>query len=112
MWDEHKRHRFAEQQRDEDAGTLSEAERQELAGLTGELLDFESAYLGPATKGLREQRENVEAQNRRLDVLATRKAAVLERLQSFLSEAEAERHSIEGEVEAVLAGGQNSRTDR
>lgn len=112
MWDEEKRLRFAELRRHEETAALSEGERAELASLTGELLDMESAYLGPATKRLREQREDFEAQNRRLDALAARKAALVGRLQTFLGEAEAERHAIEGEVEAVLTASQDSQTNR
>ena len=112
MWDEEKRRRFAELRRHEEAGTLTESERAELAALTGELLDSESAYLGPATQRLRQQRETIDSQNRRLNALAARKAALVQRLQSFLSEAETERHAIEGEVESVLAGSQNSQNGR
>ncbi len=112
MWDERKRNRLAELRRHEEVGSLSDADRIELASLTDELLALESAYLGPATQRLEHQRELVEAQNRRLEALAARKAALVERLRSFLSEAETERRAIEGEVEAVLAGGQGSEADR
>jgi hypothetical protein len=109
MWDDRKRQRFTELRRREEDGTLSDAQRAELAALTGEILDLESAYLGPAAQRLRQQRENFDAQNRRLEALVARKAALAERLQNVLSEAAAERHAIEGEVESVLAGGQDPR---
>jgi hypothetical protein len=105
MWDEDKRHRFAELRRREETGSLSDPERAELAVLTGELLDLEATYLGPATQRLQQQRDIVEAQNRRLNALAARKAALVQRLQGVLGEAEAERYAIQGEVEALLAGG-------
>ncbi len=107
VWNEEKRSRFAELRRREDDDALSEAERAELARLTDELYALESSYLGPATERLQRQREITEAQNRRLNDLADRKSALVERLGTFLGEAEAERRAIQGEVEAVLAGGQD-----
>jgi hypothetical protein len=107
MFDERKRRRFEELRRREQEGVLSDAEREEVAALTGELLSAESAYLGPATERLRHQRETLEAQNRKLDALASRKAALVERRRSFLSVAEAERRAIDGEVDALLAGSQD-----
>jgi len=110
VWDDQKRHRFAELQRREQDGALSEVERGDLAALEDEVLAMESVYLGPATQRLRQQREVMDAQNRRLDALVARKTALVDRLQSFLSDAEAERRAIEGELEAVLAGRQGTQT--
>lgn len=107
MWNDEKRSRFAELRRREDDDALSEAERGELVRLTDELYALESSYLGPATERLQRQREITEAQNRRLNDLTDRKSALVERLRTFLGEAEAERRAIQGEVEAVLAGGQD-----
>jgi hypothetical protein len=104
MWDEQKRHRFQELQRREQEGILLAREREELSALVSQLLLTESAYLGPATERLRLEREGLDAQNRKLEGLAARKAALAERLERFLAEADAERRTIEGEVDAVLAG--------
>jgi hypothetical protein len=83
VWDEQKRHRFAELRRHEGEGTLAATERDELAKLTDELLALESAYLAPATERLRQEDQVIDAQNRRLEALGARKAALVERLSSF-----------------------------
>ena len=112
MWDEEKRLRFAELRRHKKRRRFRKVNARELASLTGELLDMESAYLGPATKRLREQRKDFEGQTAGSTRLPGRKAALVGRLQTFLGEAEAERHAIEGEVEAVLTASQDSQTNR
>ena len=108
MWDEDKRHRFADCERvRKRARFRTRSAPKNLAVLTGELLDLEATYLGRPTQRLRQYREIVEAQNRRLNAIAARKAALVQRLQSVLGEAEAERHAIQDEVEAVLADGRD-----
>ncbi len=109
MWDEQKRQRFQElRQRD---GLLSETERAELALLVQELETGEVAYLAPATKRLREERETLDGQNRAMQALALRKEALVLRLRDFVAEAEAESRAIEGELAAVLAGNRESEAD-
>lgn len=91
---------------------LSEAERAELTLLVQELDAEESAYLAAAAKRLRREREAVEIQNRRLEVLARRREALVRRLGGFLTEAGAERRAIECELAAVLSGSRGSETER
>jgi hypothetical protein len=110
MWDEQKRSRFHQlRQRLRDGG-LREAEQAELALLVQELEADEAGYLTPSTERLRQERETLEAQNRALEVLARRKAALALRLRDFLAEALTERQAIESELDAVLAGGRGSET--
>jgi hypothetical protein len=104
MWDQQKRSHFHHlRQRHRDGG-LSAAEQTELAHLVQELEAAEAGYLTPATKRLRQERETLEAQNRALEALARRKAALGVRLRKFLAEALTEREAIEREFAAVLAG--------
>jgi hypothetical protein len=109
MWDEQKSGRFQELRQRQ--GALTEAEQAELALLFQELESGEAAYLTPAAERLRQEREALEARNRTLEALASRKEALVRRLRDFLAEAQAERRAIETELAAVLAGSRGSRTD-
>jgi hypothetical protein len=112
MWDQEKRSRFQElRQRQEEDDALTEADRSELAQMIQELEAAEASYLEPAAERLRRERENVAAQNRRLESLATRKEALTARLQSFLAEAQAERRAIVRELAEVMGAGRASTTD-
>ena len=111
MWEEQKSSRFQELRERQQKSTLTEAEQAELAILVQELEAAEAGYLTPATQRLRQERENLETQNRTLEVLAHRKEALLLRLRDFLAEAQAERRAIECELATVLAPGRGSETD-
>jgi hypothetical protein len=111
MWDQEKRSRFQELRQRQEDDALTEADRSELAKMIQELEDAEASYLAPAAERLRRERENVTAQNRRLEVLATRKEALTARLRSFLAEAQAERRAIGRELAEVMGAGRGSTTD-
>jgi hypothetical protein len=102
MWEEHKRNRFQQlRQREID---LTDAERSELALLIQELEAAEAANLAPATERLRQEREAIETQNRKLEGLTRRRETLVLRLSQFLGEARAEREAIDRELAAVLTG--------
>jgi hypothetical protein len=79
MWSEQKRERFQEL-RQRQADTLSQTEQAELAQFVQQLEDAECAYLVPATERLRREREALDAQNRKLEILMHRKEQQLKRL--------------------------------
>lgn len=108
MWDEQKRQRF--QELNQDGRELTAAEQVELAQLEREIEALEANYLGPATERLRVECEVIEAQNRALEAIAARKEALANRLHKVLQEAKAERLAIDGELTALLAGSQGSKT--
>ena len=91
MWNDEERQRFTELRRSEETSTLSESKRIELTALTAEILALESAYLSPVIQRLRRRREVDESKNLQLRALAERKAALVQRLQSDLGEAEVSR---------------------
>lgn len=84
---------------------LTRDEQAELASLGQELERAETAYLAPATRRLREEREATETQNSNLQTLVRRKESLVQRLRDFLDDARAERDAIAGELAAVLGGG-------
>ena len=100
--EEQQRSHFEQLRQRQQENRLTEAEQAELASMVKELEAAEAAYLTPATKRLRTERETVEAQNRTLEALAFRRAALAQRLRQFLAEAQAERRAIDGELAAVL----------
>ena len=108
MWEEHKRRRFQELRQRDIEGELTEAERTELSGLIEEVEALEADTLRPAVERLRQEREDLEIQNRSLENLVHRKEDLVIRLRRFLGEAEAERRAIERELNAVLAGHRGS----
>jgi len=76
MWDETKRRRFQDLHEAEEQGTLSEAERAELAGLIQERCRDEEAAIMDATRRAKEANallearvQQVQAQNRELEAL-------------------------------------------
>lgn len=93
-------------------GTLTPAERAELASLTEELTAAEAVYLVPGEQRLRREREAIEAQNAALEALADRKSALVARLREVLAQSRTERQAIEGELAAVLAGAGTHGTER
>jgi len=105
MWDERQRRRFQELRERDLLGELTQAEQAELASLGEELERAETAYLGSATRRVREEREAIETQNRSLQTLVHRKDFLVRRLRDFLEEVRAERSAIDGELAAVLEGG-------
>ena len=110
MWEEQKRSRFQQRRQRQQDRVLTEAEQAELALLVHELEADEAAYLTPATERLRQQRATLETQNRALEALALRKGALAARLRDFLTQVQAERRAIAGEVAAVLTGRCRDRT--
>src|SRR5579862_9575499 len=98
MWDEPKRQRFQDLRHRELEGRLSEAERRELACLTQELDDMESAGLAPGIERLRAENTRLEAEARRLTEqrrqlaeLLRQKQDYLERVRDLVEELESER---------------------
>jgi len=85
MWEEQKRSRFQQLSQRHGESVLSEAELAELALLVQELEAAEATYLTPATERLRQERETLEAQNLKLEVLALRKEALVRRIGDFLA---------------------------
>lgn len=103
MFDPEKRSRFRTLQERQDAGLITADEQAELAKLVGEIESTEAAYLTPATERIRQEREQVECQNRKLEDLVRRRQTFLERLRGFLADARREREAIDSELAAVLA---------
>jgi len=113
MWGDLKRRRFQQLREKELQGLLTQIEQAELASLVQELHAAEAAYLAPATRRLREEREAIETQNGSLQTLVRRKESLVARLRDFLEDARVERDAIEGELAAVLGGGRgDSAKDR
>jgi len=77
MWNEAKQARFNTLRAAGRRGVLSEAERAELADLTRQLDALEATYLEPATERLRQEREQLESQNRQLEELLRERQAHL-----------------------------------
>jgi len=109
MWDPQKRQRF--QQLRERANALDAAEKAELTGLTNELESAEASYLTSAAQRIRHERELIEQQNRKLELLAARKRALAYRLENVLIDARSERNAIESELALVLAGSNASPSE-
>ena len=111
MWDERKRQRFEALRQREDAGVLADSERSELESLVQELQSAEAAYLVPATERLREERRELDGQNRTLEALARRREVLAQHLREVLAEAQAEQHAIQGELAALLVDSRGSQRD-
>lgn len=111
MWDEPTRRRFELLRQREIAGVIANTERSELESLVEELQSAEATYLTPATERLREERQELDTQNRALEVLARRRETLARHLHDVLAEAQAERRAIQGELTALLVGGSGSRRD-
>jgi hypothetical protein len=104
MLDPEKRERFRELREREQAGALADTDQAELHRLIEEIENAEAIYLNPATEKLRQEREAMDAQNQALQDLIQRKEALVERLQTFLAQVEAERKAINDEVARILSG--------
>jgi hypothetical protein len=111
MWDEQTRRRFELLRQRESAGAIADTERSELESLVEELQSAEATYLTPATERLREERQELDTQNRALEALARRRATLARHLHDVLAEAQVERRAIQGELAALLVGGPGSRRD-
>lgn len=103
MFDAEKRSRFRTLQQRHEAGLATDDEQVELAKLVKEIESGEAAYLIPATERIRQDREQVERQNRKLEELVRRRQAFVKRLRGFLADARREREAIDSELAAVLA---------
>ena len=86
MWDDQKRQRFELLRQRENAGVLADIERSELESLVQELQSAEATYLAPATERLREERHELDTQNRTLEALARRREALAGHLREVLAE--------------------------
>jgi hypothetical protein len=102
MWDEHKRERFHVLRQGELDGTLTTAEHAELAQMIHEIESAEAAALRVPTEQLRAERTRLEAENQALQAVVQRKEAFAMRLQSLLTEMEAERQAIDEELARIL----------
>lgn len=105
MWDSQKRQRFQQLRERSD---LTDSEKTELSALTQELESAEVTYLNGASRRIRNEREQIETQNRSLEKLAARRRALVEKLESALSAAQAERSAIDSELAVVLSGSTGS----
>lgn len=103
MFDAEKRSRFRTLTQRQNAGLTSTHEQAELEKLASEIEASEAAYLVPAIERIRQDRERVERQNRKLQELARRRGVFVERLRGFLADARREREAIDRELAAVLA---------
>lgn len=103
MFDAEKRLRFRTLRQRQDAGLTTADEQAEFVKLASEIESGEAAYLTPATERIRQDRERVEGQNRKLDELVRRREAFVARLRGFLADARREREAIDSELAAVLA---------
>jgi hypothetical protein len=86
MWSEAKQTHFNALRAAERQGTLTAAERTELAALTQELDTLEAAYLTPATARVQQEREALEAQNRQLEELLHEQQTYLAEVRSLVAE--------------------------
>ena len=75
-------------------GILTVAESEELLLLSQELDAFESVYLSPAIKRLRQERSEIDAQNRQLEELLKEQEAYLTRARALVAELEAQSISL------------------
>ena len=82
----------------------SAAHQDELAALAKALQAVEAESLSGATQRMRQEREETEARTRSLERLATRRMALVARLEGALSETRVERLAIDAELASVLAG--------
>jgi hypothetical protein len=85
----------------------SATDQAELDALIRELEAVEAAYLSDATRRLGNEREQIEARNRRLESLLARRRSLAERLENTLAEVKAERRAIESELATVLSPSQS-----
>ena len=111
MWDEQTRRRFELLRQRETEGVIADSERCELDSLVEELDSAEATYLTPAAERLREERQELDTQNRALEALARRRETLARHLRDVLADAQAERRAIQGELTALLVGGAGARRD-
>jgi hypothetical protein len=104
MWNEQKRERFQTLRQRELDCALTKTERKELARMIEEIESAEASTLHLATEQLHRRRERIEAQNCDLQALVHRKEAFVARLHSLLEELEAERRTINEELDRILGG--------
>jgi hypothetical protein len=84
MRDTAKRARFESLRRGEEEGTLTGAEKAELAQMFEEIESAETVYLRPATERLRAQRTGIAARNEALRGVLNREEALVRRLKQTL----------------------------
>ena len=89
MWDNDKQDRFNARRGAERRGTLTDAERTELAALTQELDAREAPYLTPATERIQQEREALGSQNRQVEALLRERQADRADVRSLVAELEA-----------------------
>jgi hypothetical protein len=111
MWDEQQRSRFEQLRQAQQERALTDAEQTELTSMVCDIEALEAAYLQPSTDRIRQERLNLAARNRRLEIVAGRQEALALRLRNFLAETAAERRAIKCELAEVVAGSQGSKTD-
>src|SRR2546423_5716096 len=112
MWDEERHARFQALRTANRQGSLSEADRAELAGLIRELEDEEAAYLRPASQRLEEEARQLEAHTAPLREILKREKRLAARLERELSAAQKEQDSLRDEKAQIVAAGKALRTSR
>ena len=75
-------------------GTLTEAERAELAALTQQLDALEASCLTPATTRVQQEREALEAQNRQLEALLHEQQIYLGDVRNLVAELQAREQQL------------------
>jgi hypothetical protein len=86
MWSDEQQTRLNALRAAERQGTLTAAERTELAALTQTLDALEAAYLTPATARVQQEREALEAQNRQLEELLHEQQSYLAEVRGLVAE--------------------------
>lgn len=86
MWDQTKQARFNTLRTAERQGTLTEADHVELQTLLQELDALETSYLHPATERVRQEREALEEQNRKLEDLLHEQQVYLADVRTVVAE--------------------------
>jgi chromosome segregation ATPase len=102
MLTDEKKRRFQCLRQHELDRTLTKAEQSELLNLVAEIENAEAVSLAPATARLRDERKQLDAQNRALAVLVQRKAALVNRLRATINELETEQRAINEELAHIL----------
>jgi len=109
MWDEIKRQRYNQLRDREWEGTLTAAEKTELAARMQELCDMEATYLQPATERLQQETahwrtelEHMVERNSQLVALVRRKEALLARINAFVAEVTTEQETLQQAYRTIM----------
>src|SRR5579862_3603540 len=96
------RERFHALQRREEEGALSPTEQAELHAFMQKIEEEEAVYLHPATERIRQERLQIQEQNKALQYLVRRKERLARRLERILALSVSERDKINAQITAIL----------